>query len=249
MAPHRHHKSRAEEPQAGPSRPRPKPLEQRDGSGVPGLSKLKASIRQTKRLLAKDTLEPGFKIATQRRLASLQADLAKAELREVEKKNGGKYHMVKFFERQKATRLIKKYKRLLQNESEEERRAQLEQELEECRVMLNYVLHYPYDQKYISLFPPQAEPQDKLVLPMLFPSDPNFDSMEKGDRKRLQILLKTRDMMRAGELSLEPENEKQKRAGGVTIAEDRQDKEARATKRVELETKRDETGDDFFEQE
>ena len=38
---------------AGPSRPRPKPLEQRDASGLPGLSKLKGSIRQTKRLLAK----------------------------------------------------------------------------------------------------------------------------------------------------------------------------------------------------
>jgi hypothetical protein len=41
--------------QAGPSRQHPakKPLEQRDEAGVPGISKLKASIRQTKRLLAK----------------------------------------------------------------------------------------------------------------------------------------------------------------------------------------------------
>jgi len=30
-----------------------KPMEERDGAGVPGISKLKASIRQTKRLLAK----------------------------------------------------------------------------------------------------------------------------------------------------------------------------------------------------
>ena len=38
---------------AGPSRPRPKPYEQRDASGLPGVSKLKASIRQTRRFLAK----------------------------------------------------------------------------------------------------------------------------------------------------------------------------------------------------
>lgn len=42
---------------AGPSRsphtPHVKPMEERDQAGVPGISKLKASIRQTKRLLAK----------------------------------------------------------------------------------------------------------------------------------------------------------------------------------------------------
>lgn len=51
-------------PRAGPSTPRPntnpagekhkpQPLEQRNGDGIPGISKLKASIRQTKRFLAK----------------------------------------------------------------------------------------------------------------------------------------------------------------------------------------------------
>lgn len=39
-------------------------------------------------------MEPGLRIQTQRRLTSLQADLAKAEKRDVEKKNGEKYHMV-----------------------------------------------------------------------------------------------------------------------------------------------------------
>jgi hypothetical protein len=33
-------------------------------------------------------------VQTERRLESLQADLAKAEKRDVEKKNGAKYHMV-----------------------------------------------------------------------------------------------------------------------------------------------------------
>jgi hypothetical protein len=44
-----------------------------------------------------DNLQPGLRIQTQRRLASLENDLARAERRTVEKKNGGKYHMVKFF--------------------------------------------------------------------------------------------------------------------------------------------------------
>ena len=42
-------------------------------------------------------LEPGLKVQTERRLESLQADLARAERRDTEKKIGAKYHMVKFF--------------------------------------------------------------------------------------------------------------------------------------------------------
>lgn len=67
------------------------------GDRLPGVSKIKASIRQTTRLLAKDTLEPGLRVQTERRLVSLKADLAKAENGKVEQKYGKKYHMLKFF--------------------------------------------------------------------------------------------------------------------------------------------------------
>lgn len=39
-------------------------------------------------------LEPSLRIATQRRVTALEADLAAAEKRDVEKKNGAKYHAV-----------------------------------------------------------------------------------------------------------------------------------------------------------
>ena len=45
----------------------------------------------------KDTLEPGKRLATQRRLTALEADLAAAERRAVESKNGERYHRIKFF--------------------------------------------------------------------------------------------------------------------------------------------------------
>lgn len=41
-----------------------------------------------------DTLEPALRISTERRLVSLEADLATAQRREVEKKNGARYHQV-----------------------------------------------------------------------------------------------------------------------------------------------------------
>jgi hypothetical protein len=56
MAPDRTHPHR-KNAKAGPSTshtgPKALPYDKRDGSGVPGVSKLKASIRQTKRFLAK----------------------------------------------------------------------------------------------------------------------------------------------------------------------------------------------------
>ncbi len=44
---------------------------------------------------SQDDLEPGLKVQTERRLASLLADLDKAEQRDVQKKMGARYHMVR----------------------------------------------------------------------------------------------------------------------------------------------------------
>lgn len=43
---------------------------------------------------AQENIEPSLRIQTQRRVAALEADLAAAEKRDVEKKNGAKYHAV-----------------------------------------------------------------------------------------------------------------------------------------------------------
>ncbi|KAJ9121528.1 hypothetical protein QFC22_002146 [Naganishia vaughanmartiniae] len=238
-----------------------------ESSGVPGVSKIKSSIRQTTRLLSKDNLAPALRVQTERRLTSLQADLAKAENRTVERKNGERYHM-----RKKMLRIIKRIQRQLKeldgadggkgkekstDDEEEPTRQLLEKELEDARVMLNYVIHYPFTVplvhdrntiKYVSLFPvvathgkskPEDEPEEqqgKLVLPPLLTQEtidalnsiPAQTSTKKKhkqksgtaqvDKKRLDMLLKIRDMMReladgkaAGDVvvSLEPENEKE----------------------------------------
>jgi uncharacterized protein YkuJ len=111
------------------------------------------------RLTYQDTLEPGLRISTERRLISLEADLANALKRDVEKKNGSKYHQVKFFgksffqsivllltlaERQKLLRIIKRVKKSLVEDTEDSKaQKKLAKELKEARIMLNYVRHYP----------------------------------------------------------------------------------------------------------
>lgn len=85
-------------------------------SAAPGVSKLKAALRQTRRLLAKvrrrlmssirqlwnatilkDNLAANVRVETERRLKSLEGDLAKAEVGNKERTMAMRYHKVKFF--------------------------------------------------------------------------------------------------------------------------------------------------------
>ncbi|WVR06495.1 hypothetical protein IAU60_003526 [Kwoniella sp. DSM 27419] len=252
-------------PVEGEERPKPPvdlshkvlPTENRSEGALPGLSKLKASIRQTKRLLAKDTLEPGLRVQTQRRLTSLEADLAAAEQREVEKKNGAKYHMVKFFDRQKLLRLVKRLHRKLAEEGKsDKKRAKLDEELDDARVMLNYVLSFPNAQKYISLFPSSAnqegkaaqsgDKEPKLSLPALIHPTPDVEQLDKPSKRRFELLQETKKLMEEGRLSKTPEEDvKKDRAGptaGVKLGADAESKKAGKKEQADQEDK-----DDFFE--
>ncbi|OCF57079.1 hypothetical protein L486_05938 [Kwoniella mangroviensis CBS 10435] len=250
--------------QAGPSRPRPThkipTVEQRSGDALPGTSKLKGQIRQTKRLLAKDTLEPGLRVQTQRRLTSLEADLANATKRDVEKKNGAKYHMVKFFERQKLLRIIKRLQRKLKEAEEpksDKKLIKYKEELEDARVMMNYVLNFPNTEKYISLFPPSSSSQHesstkepKLTIPPLLRPPPTSQQLEgeydKSAKRRYEILLEIRELMQQGKLSENPEEEvKREKKEKVSLVSTEDKFTSKNTKGGEKGE--DEEEDDFFE--
>ena len=78
------------------------------------------------------------------------------------------------------------------------------------------------DHKYISLFPPVTDdeeaphdPEAQLRLPdLLSQSQTNIDDLDKSDRTRLEILLRTKEMMQNGELSQKPEDELDRQHNG-----------------------------------
>lgn len=136
----------------------PYPVKKPSADGAVGASKIKAALRQTRRLLAKvrerildseiscphlnlsalplhrqPNLAQDVRQEAERRLISLEADLAKREESEKERKNADRYHKVRFFERQKLVRQIKKIKKGKGTANDDE-------ELKEKRVLLNYVL-------------------------------------------------------------------------------------------------------------
>jgi len=167
-------------------------------SGGPGIQKLKSLLRQTRRLLAKDNLAADVRVGTERRIKSLEADLAKAELAKKERTLAVRYHKVKFFERQKVVRKLKQAKKNLASVSANDpRKKEIESSIFELRLDLNYILHYPKTKKYISLFPPEVRQGGSNSASKL--------TERETDRAREEVRSWIRGQMQKGELSQEPE--------------------------------------------
>ncbi|SJK98135.1 related to rRNA-processing protein EFG1 [Armillaria ostoyae] len=164
-------------------------------SGTPGVQKIKSSLRQTRRLLAKDNLAADVRVTTERRLKALEAELAEAEQIRKERALGMRYHGVKFFERQKVLRKVKQVKKKLSSIPQNEKKA-LESSLFDARVDLNYILHYPKTKKYISLFPPEIRHPE---------TQSNSTDSSETNAQRQQIKDQIRQQMLDAELPLEPE--------------------------------------------
>ncbi|KAF8736936.1 hypothetical protein AX14_013748 [Amanita brunnescens Koide BX004] len=135
MAPIR---TKGKEPLNDGKRPQFHKKPQKDSDTLPGVQKIKASLRQTRRLLAKDKLAADVRVATERRLKALEADLHRAELARKERSLAIRYHKVKFFERQKVVRKINQTKKRLASAGGD--KGVLETRLFDLRVDLNYIL-------------------------------------------------------------------------------------------------------------
>ena len=119
------------------------------------INPIKSKIRDVTRLLGNsDHLPADIRIEKERALAGYKQDLETA-LREKQKQHMiGKYHMVRFFERQKATRNLKKLKtqhNMATPGTPEYQR--LQNSIQQAEVDLKYTIYYPLTEKYLSIFP------------------------------------------------------------------------------------------------
>ncbi|KAL1937859.1 hypothetical protein VTO73DRAFT_12752 [Trametes versicolor] len=188
-------------------------------NALPGVQKIKAALRQTRRLLTKDNLAADKRVATERRLKSLEGDLEKAEQGRLERAMATRYHKIKFFERQKVSRKVQQTKRKLAAATEKGERKEWEARLAELRVDLSYIVHYPKTKKYISLFPPEVRNAKEGQSA----ADAAREAKEKSetDRQREEIRAWMREQMDSGALSWEPEVELEKserKAGSASKA-------------------------------
>ncbi|EME87920.1 uncharacterized protein MYCFIDRAFT_205844 [Pseudocercospora fijiensis CIRAD86] len=114
------------------------------------VNELKSQIRSLKRLLERD-LPANVRVEKERALQTVTKELQDAE--RAKKKSGmiGKWHKVRFFDRQKAERRLKKARKALEAAAGAD--AALEKTVEDCEVDVSYAIYYPLEVDYVPLFP------------------------------------------------------------------------------------------------
>jgi hypothetical protein len=132
------------------------------------VNELKTSIRNIKRLLERDVAEksmgeaggknkplpPKVRISKERELASAQHELAESQAAEKRSKMIARYHKVRFFDRQKATKRLKRARKAMKEvEDDAARREELAREADECELDVQYAMYYPLDVPYVALYP------------------------------------------------------------------------------------------------
>ena len=153
------------------------------------VNKLKSMIRQTKRLLGKESIEPGTRIEAERRLRAMELELEESMQSNKERQFATRYHKVKFFERQKLMRRLRQLRR-------EPESRQVRAQLFEHRVFLNYVLHFPADRRYVSLFAGNKEPVA-----------PSADAPDRAHQKAAEFFKHVRKSMKRGTMAAEPDRD------------------------------------------
>uniref|UniRef100_K3WU54 rRNA-processing protein EFG1 n=1 Tax=Globisporangium ultimum (strain ATCC 200006 / CBS 805.95 / DAOM BR144) TaxID=431595 RepID=K3WU54_GLOUD len=123
---------------------------------------LKNRIRALDRFLKRGGLDDATRASKQRELKELQDEFNKKEMTEQEKQNAEKYKKLRFFERVKLMRKLKKAKSAMEKATDKAEKKQFKQEFKHHRQDLMYIYYFPKLEQYISLFPSTAHDEDKL---------------------------------------------------------------------------------------
>ncbi|KAA8912762.1 hypothetical protein FN846DRAFT_256501 [Sphaerosporella brunnea] len=230
-----------------PRMPGPKRPKTSYGGRTKSVTTLKKKIRDVQRILsrAQSTLSAQARVESERALAAYKLELTNATRSRKEQKNAKKYHMVRFFERQKATRRLNKLQREAAALEGDAVPDDLAQKIHNAQVELNYTLYYPRGEKYISLFKDPGNNQDVID---------KRDAIKQDIAKRMKDnALGARTMDRGDE----EEGEEEAEAHEVTKPKKRKQndgkaKEGEKKKRNQEPEKGEEEGegienDDFFE--
>lgn len=119
-------------------------------------------IHSLKKQLARGTLPSTIQQEKERELAALIHEQTKTASKQQAKKTLEKYHYVRFLERRKAE---KKLKRLRKQQETHGDSTELSNTIHEMEVNLNYTIYAPLGEKYVSLFVSENEvqPDDKRI--------------------------------------------------------------------------------------
>ncbi|CBX91735.1 hypothetical protein IAQ61_011031 [Plenodomus lingam] len=142
---------------------RKRPQIKHDSDSGPSIHALKSRIRDLKRLLAHvdhvgdHKMSASTRIERERELEACEHELEEkiegSREAAYRQKMIGKYHQVRFFDRQKATRILKRLKKEHAAEEDEEKKAELRRRVHNAEIDVNYAIYYPLMKPYSSMYP------------------------------------------------------------------------------------------------
>jgi hypothetical protein len=127
------------------------------------VNELKNQIRALKRLLERnENLPATVRVEKERALRSAQHELEQTERAKQRNEIIGRYHKIRFFDRQKATKRLKQARKRLSNfDGDEDSRVNLARRVDDAEVDVNYAQYFPLEQHYVSLFPRKRDDEDE----------------------------------------------------------------------------------------
>ncbi|KAK0312768.1 hypothetical protein LTR01_002430 [Friedmanniomyces endolithicus] len=205
------HPSRLAQVPPEPSRKRRKQTEKPAHISGPSFKKahpvhdLKAQIRSLRRLLEhnnKSKLPATVRVEKERALQSAQRELVEAERARKRSDIIGRWHKLRFFERQKASKRVKRLKKELAEAGGHE--LELEEKLRDAEVDVNYAIYYPLEKEYAPLFAKMKKQDDAAEADDESPEPAEYE--REGDSEIWQLVKKcmtdgTLEALRNGKLT------------------------------------------------
>ncbi|CAK7223428.1 18S rRNA maturation protein [Sporothrix eucalyptigena] len=114
-----------------------------------------------RRLRNPDTLPANVQRDLERELATLQRQIEGRQDKRQRAHMISKYHMLRFFERKKATRRQKQLQKRLDAEENTAVKEELEGDLRVAEIDVLYPQYYPFLQPYVSLYPKKSDDDDE----------------------------------------------------------------------------------------
>lgn len=200
------HPSRREQvPHASRKRQKPDNLGSKSYKKAHPVNELKTRLRNLTRLLARDddNLPANIRVSKERELQTVQHELQETQAAERKSKMIARYHKIRFFDRQKATKRLKKAQKLLDalgDDGNVDKIKQRQAEVDEAQVDINYAMYYPLDKPYNSLFP-KDESVDEAPDDSMSESVHKISGKDKQFRGDPEIRLLVKQCMDSGKLN------------------------------------------------
>ncbi|KAI9846918.1 MAG: 18S rRNA maturation protein [Thelocarpon superellum] len=176
------------------------------------INPLRKKVRDLTRLLQRsDSLPADVRVQHERALAEYQQDLQLATDEKRRQKIIRKYHMVRFFERKKAARMLKRLRKRLAASPSTEEAAELRQQIHQTNVDFHYAIYSPLDQKYTALYAaPATEGSDAKPAKPTFWKEverrmeegSNLDELRYGKTANAAPRLASSDVKRKGRVPI-----------------------------------------------